>query len=76
MISVNHLFLTEGERLDRAFGWAGTKLGQGVLAAKKAATPIVGEGLQKTGLGIANAGTFVGKKIYDKGRAMKYRYRK
>jgi len=37
-----------------------------VLAAKKAATPIVGEGLQKTGLGIANAGTFVGKKFMIK----------
>ncbi len=76
MISINHLFLTEGERLDRAFGWAGTKLGQGVLAAKKAATPIVGTGLEATGRNIAKAGILVGKKVYDKGTTMKYRYQK
>ena len=76
MLSVNHLFLTEGERLDRAFGWAGTKLGQGVLAVKKAATPIAGAALQKTGVGIAKSGIFVGKKVYDKGTTMKYRYQK
>ena len=76
MLSVNHLFLVEGERLDRAFGWAGTKLGQGVLAAKKAATPIVGTGLEAIGRNIAKAGILVGKKVYDKGTTMKYRYQK
>ena len=74
MLSVNHLFLVEGERLDRAFGWVGTKLGQGVLAAKKVATPIVGTGVQNVGRGITRAGIIVGKKVFDKGSAMKNRY--
>jgi hypothetical protein len=74
MLSVNHLFLVEGERLDRAFGWVGTKLGQGVLAAKKVATPIVGTGVQNVGRGIAKAGLIVGKKVFDKGTSMKNRY--
>ena len=76
MISVNYLFLSEGDRLDRAFGWAGTKLGEGVLAAKKVAAPIVGTGLQKTGLEIAKAGRIVGCKVYNKGTVMRNRYQK
>jgi hypothetical protein len=75
MLSINHLFLAEGERLDKAFGWAGTKLGQGVLAAKKTSAPIVGFGLQKTGFNIAKAGRFVGKKVFDKGTNIRYKYR-
>jgi hypothetical protein len=74
MLSINYLFLSEGERLNNAFGWAGSKLGQGVLAAKKVATPLVGAGLEKTGTGIAKAGIFVGKKVFDKGTSMKNRY--
>jgi hypothetical protein len=74
MLSINYLFLSEGKYIDAAFGWAGSKLGQGVLAAKKVATPIVGAGLETTGRNIAKAGIFVGKKVFDKGSAMKNRY--
>ena len=74
MLSINYLFLSEGERLNNAFGWVGSKLGQGVLAAKKVATPLVGAGLEKTGTEIARAGIIVGKKVFDKGSAMKNRY--